>query len=40
MKKKEYGKDRYHNMSVEKKQKLKEYRKKYREAKKSEYNNE
>ena len=40
MKKKEYGKDRYHNMSVEKKQKLKEYQKKYWQAKKSEYNNE
>ena len=32
-------KNRYHNMSEEKKQKLKEYQKKYREAKKSKYNN-
>ena len=38
-KKKEYGKNRYH-MSEEKKQKLKEYQKNYREAKKSQYNNE
>ena len=30
----------YHNMSEEKKQKLKEYHKKYREVKKSKYNNE
>ena len=29
MKKREYGKNRYHNMSEEKKQKLKEYQKKY-----------
>ena len=29
-----------YNMSAEKKQKLKEYLKKYREAKKSKYNNE
>ena len=35
-----YGKDRYHNMSEEKKQRLKEYQKNYREAKKSQYNNE
>ena len=33
-------KNRYHNMSEEKKQKLKEYQKNYREAKKSQYNNE
>ena len=39
-KKREYGKNRYHNMSEEKKQKLKEYQKNYREAKKSQYNNE
>ena len=32
-------KNRYHNMSEEKKQRLKEYRKIYREAKKSQYNN-
>ena len=32
-------KNRYHNMSEEKKQKLKEYQKKYREAIKSQYNN-
>ena len=36
----EYGKNRYHYISEEKKQKLKEYQKKYREAKKSKYNNE
>ena len=30
----------YHNMSEEKKQRLKEYQKNYREAKKSQYNNE
>ena len=35
-----YGKNRYHNMSEEKKQKLKEYQKNYREPKKSKYNNE
>ena len=28
------GKNRYHNMSVEKKQRLKEYQENYREAKK------
>ena len=33
-------KNRYHNMPEEKKQKLKEYQKNYREAKKSQYNNE
>ena len=39
--KREYGKKKkYHNMSEEKKQKLKEYQKKYREAKKSKHNNE
>ena len=31
-------KNRYHNMSEEKKQRLKEYQKNYREAKKSQYN--
>ena len=41
-KKREYGKNRYHSMSEEKKQKLKlkEYQKKYREAKRSRHNNE
>ena len=39
-KKKGYGKNRYHNMSEEKKEKLKEYQKIYGEAKKSKYNNE
>ena len=39
-KKREYGRNRYHNMSEEKKQKLKEYQKNYREAKKSQYNNQ
>ena len=39
-KKREYGKSRYHNMSEEKKQRLKGYQKNYREAKKSQYNNE
>ena len=37
IKKKEYGKNRYHNMSEEKKQRLKEYQKNYRKAKKSQY---
>ena len=32
--KREYGKYRYHNMSEEKKQRLKKYQKGYREAKK------
>ena len=31
-KKREYGKNRYHNMSEEKKQRLKEYQKNYLEA--------
>ena len=35
--KRQYGKNRYHKMSKEKR--LKEYQKKYREAKKSQYNN-
>ena len=39
-KKREYGRNRYRNMSEEKKQRLKEYQKNYREAKKSQYNNE
>ena len=30
----------YHNMSEEKKQRLTEYQKNYRQAKKSQYNNE
>ena len=38
-KKREYGKNRYLNMSEEKKKRLKEYQKNYREAKKSQYNN-
>ena len=33
-KKKEYGRNRSHNMSEEKKQKLKDYQKNYREANK------
>ena len=33
-------KNRYHNMSEEKKQRLKEYQKNFREAKKSQYNKE
>ena len=33
-------KNRYHNMSEEKKQRLKEYQKNYRQAKRSQYNNE
>ena len=36
----EYGKNRYRNMSEEKTQRLKEYQRNYREAKKSQYNNE
>ena len=39
-KKTEYGKNRYRNMSEEKKQRLKENQKNYREANKSQYNNE
>ena len=39
-KKRENGKNRYWNMSEEKKQRLKEYQKTYREAKRSQYNNE
>ena len=33
-------KKRYHNMSEEKKRRLKEYQKKYCETKKSQYNNQ
>ena len=33
IKKREYGKNRYRNMSEQKKQRLKEYQKNYREAK-------
>ena len=36
--KKKYGTNRYYNMPEEKKQKLQEYQKKYREAKKSQFN--
>ena len=32
--KKKYGRNRYHNMSEEKKQRLKEYQKTFREARK------
>ena len=39
IKTKGYGKNRYHNMSDGKKQKLKECQKKYWEAKKSQSNN-
>ena len=39
-KKREYERNRYHNISDEKKQRLKEHQKNYREAKKSQYNNE
>ena len=39
-KKRAYGKNRFHNMSEETKQRLKEYQKNYSEAKKSQYNNE
>ena len=35
----EYGRNRYHNMSEENKKRLKEYQKNYREAKKSIINN-
>ena len=38
--KKEYGKNRYNNMSEEKKQILREYQKSYYKTKKSQYNNE
>ena len=39
-KKREYRRNRYHNMSEEKKQILKEYQKNYREARRSQYNNQ
>ena len=39
MKKKEYTKNRYHNMSEEEKKWLKEYQKNCRKLKKSQYNN-
>ena len=39
-KKREHGKNRYCNMPEEKKQRLKEYQKNYRDAKKSQHNNE
>ena len=38
-KKREYVKNRYHNMSEEEKKRLNEYQKNYRKAKKSQYNN-
>ena len=40
IKKREYGKNWYLNMSDEKKKRLKKYQKNNREAKKSQYNNE
>ena len=39
-KRRKYGRNRYRNMSEENKKRLKEYQKNYREAKKSQYNNE
>ena len=36
----QYGRNRYRDMSEEKKQRLNEYQKNYREAKMSQYNNE
>ena len=39
-KKREFGKNRHHNMSEGKQQILKDYQTKYREAKKSQYNNQ
>ena len=38
IKRKQYYKDRYNNMTVQEKQKYKEYQKKYREAKKQQRN--
>ena len=35
----EYGKNRYHSISEEKKQRLKEYQKNYCKTKRSQYNN-
>ena len=41
LKKREYGKNRYHNMPEEKKHELKKYQKwRYQEAKESKHNNE
>ena len=37
--KRKYGRNRYHNMSKENEQKLKEYQKSYRETKKSQCSN-
>ena len=37
-KKREYGKNRYHNMSEEREKILREYQENHREAKKSKYN--
>ena len=39
-KKREYGRNRYCNIPEEKKQRLKDYQKNYREAKKSQYNDQ
>ena len=39
-KKREFGKNRHHNMSEGKQQILKDYQTNYREAKKSQYNNQ
>ena len=39
IKKREYSKNRYRNMSEEEKKRLKEYQKNYREVRKSQYNN-
>ena len=39
-KKRECGKNRYHNMSEEKKWRLKEYQKNYSEAKKPQFDNQ
>ena len=40
IKKREYGKNRYHNMSEKKNQELKEYQRKYQQTKKFKHNNE
>ena len=39
IKKREYSKNRYRNMSEEERKRLKEYQKIYREVRKSQYNN-
>ena len=39
IKKREYGKNRYHNMSEERKQKLKRYQKNIKKQKKYKHNN-